>query len=109
MVLNSTSVLVEWEPVPEQYRRGIITHYTFYYKEWVKENGNIVVVKVPALNVTINGLRQKAEYSFQIRASTSKGTGPLSDPPKRATTEGEKNMKKSCLITTRAKLLGNRC
>ena len=54
-----------------------------------------MVVKVPALNVTINGLRQKAEYSFQIRTSTSKGTGPLSDPPKRARTEGEKNMKKA--------------
>ena len=91
-VHNSTSVSVKWKAVPKQSRHGVITHYTIYYTDKVKNNNLTWVVKAPALEVTLNGLRQQAEYLFQILAATSKGDGPLSDPPKRATTEGEENI-----------------
>jgi len=93
-VLNSTSVLVEWEVVPEQSRHGIITQYTIHYKETVKGKESAIVVKAPAVNATINGLKQKTEYSFWISAATSKGNGPPSGT-KKATTDG-KGIKYSC-------------
>ena len=76
--LNSTSVLVIWEPVPAESRHGIITQYTIHYKDVERGNSKTTVVKAPASNATINGLRQKVNYSFQIRAATLKGNGPLS-------------------------------
>ena len=91
-VINSTSISVKWKPVPEQSTHGVITHYTIYYTDKVKNNNLTWVVKAPALEVTLNGLRQQAEYLFQILAATSKGDGPLSDPPKSATTKGEENV-----------------
>ena len=91
-VLNSTSVLLEWEPVPVESSYGIITQYTIHYKDVERGNSKTTVVKAPASDATINGLRQKAEYSFQIQAATSKGSGPLSVPPKKATSESKKTI-----------------
>ena len=77
-VLNSTSVLVEWGPVPADSRHGIITKYTIHYKDMEKKKEGTMVVQPPALNATVNGLRQKAGYSFKIQAATVKGSGPNS-------------------------------
>ena len=89
-VLNSTGVLLEWEPVPVESRYDIITQYTIHYKDVERENSKTTVVKAPASSATINGLRQKAEYLFQIQAATSKGSCPLSVPPKKAIRERKK-------------------
>ena len=89
-VLNSTSVLLAWKPVPVESRYGIITQYTIHYKDVDRGNSKTTVVKAPASSATVNGLRQKAEYSFQIQAATSKGSGPLSVPPKKAISERKK-------------------
>ena len=48
-----------------------VTPYTSETRE-KKENGS-VIVEAPAVNTTINGLRQKAEYLFWIVAATSVG------------------------------------
>ena len=77
-VLNSTSVLVIWNPVPEESRHGIIINYTIHYKDVERGNSKTKGVKAPASNATINGLRQKAKYSFKIQAATVKGSGPNS-------------------------------
>ena len=88
-VLSSTTILVKWRRVPEKSRHGIIIHYTIHYKDVERNSSKTINVEAPALNATINGLRQKAEYSIQIQASTSKGSGPLSEPPVTAQTDGE--------------------
>ena len=49
-----------------------------------------MIVKAPVLQAIVNGLRQKAEYTFWIVAATSKGNGPVSNAVK-ATTGGKKN------------------
>ena len=107
-VLDSTSVLVEWERVPEQERNGVIIEYTIQYTDEDKREENIEIVPAPALNVTISGLRQKAEYSFQIKAATSKGNGSSFSQPKRATTHGKENIE-TYLIAMRAIHLRSRC
>ena len=88
-VLNSTSVLVKWERVSAEFRHGIITKYTIDYKDVERGENKTTNVTAPASSATINGLRQKAKYSFQIQAATSKGKGPFSTPPKTAETLGE--------------------
>ena len=89
-MLNSTSVLVKWEPVPAESRRGIITQYTIHYNCTEREKEGRMVVKASVLQAIINGLRQQAEYTFWIRAATSKGDGPASNTEK-ATTAGKKS------------------
>ena len=86
-VLNSTSVKVEWLPVPEEKRHGIITKYVIFYKA-EKETEKSEEEPEPANNTVINGLRQSTTYSFRIWAETVKGAGPKSDP-KNVTTDGK--------------------
>ena len=72
--------MVSWRPVPVNLRNGIITRYIIWYLHKDEENKNAKTkeINASALNATITGLRQKARYSFRIRAATSKGEGPLS-------------------------------
>ena len=92
MVLNSTSVLLEWKAVPAESRHGIITQYTIHYEEVEKQKEGTMIVKAPVLRAIINGLRQQAEYTFWILAATSKGNGPASNSEK-ATTAGKRSKK----------------
>ena len=85
-VLNSTSVKVEWQPVPEDSRHGIITKYVISYKAENKTGKKEVSESL--LKAVVNGLSQSTKYSFRVRAETVKGAGPESNP-KHATTEGK--------------------
>ena len=87
-VLNSTSVLLKWEPVPPASQNGIIIRYTIHFRDVEAKKNGSVTIKAPAVNATVNGLRQKAEYQFWIVAATSVGYGPSSDP-KTDTTKGK--------------------
>ena len=69
-------------------RHGIIVQYTIHYKDVEKEKEGTMIVKAPVLQAIVNGLRQKAEYTFWIVAATSKGNGPVSNAVK-ATTGGK--------------------
>ena len=85
-VLNSTSVEVEWQPVPEDFRHGFITKYVIFYT-FERVTGQ---KEVPGslLKVVVNGLRQSTTYSFRVQAATVQGAGPVSNL-KNATTEGK--------------------
>ena len=85
-VLNSTSVEVEWLPVPEDFRQGIITKYVILYT-FEKVRGEKEVPE-SLLKVVVNGLRQSTTYSFRVQAATVMGAGPASNH-KNATTEGK--------------------
>ncbi|XP_074611679.1 receptor-type tyrosine-protein phosphatase F-like isoform X2 [Acropora palmata] len=76
--LDSTTVMVEWRPVPENLRNGIITRYIISYKDEENEKTEYKSIPAPALEAIITGLRQRVRYSFKIRAATSKGEGPFS-------------------------------
>lgn len=85
-VLNSTSVEAEWQPVPEEFRRGIITKYVILYTE--EERTGKKEVPASLLKAVVNGLRQSTTYSFRVQAATVTGAGPASNL-KNATTEGK--------------------
>ena len=87
-VLDTTSVFLKWQPVPRTSQNGIIRNYTIHFRDVENKGDGAVTVKAPAVNATVNGLRQKAEYQFWIAAATSVGYGPFSDPIT-ATTKGK--------------------
>ena len=89
--INSTSVFLKWQPVPLDSRNGIIIRYTIHFRDEEKDKDGSKIVTASAVNATVNGLRQKAEYSFWIVAATSKGDGPPSSPEKTETKGKECN------------------
>lgn len=79
-VLSSTRVQLEWDPIPETFRHGVIIKYTIVYRyENSTEIENRIHCPASAVRVIVNGLRQSADYSFWIFAATSKGNSPSSD------------------------------
>ena len=82
---SSTSIKLEWKPVPERDLNGIFTKYFITYS-----NGKKRKVSSSSPKVVINGLRASTTYSFHISAATAKGEGPQSKPTE-ATTDGKKN------------------
>ena len=81
---SSTSIELEWKPVPERDLNGIFTKYFITYSDGKKRKVS------SSSKVVINGLRASTTYSFHISAATAKGEGPQSKPTE-ATTDGEKN------------------
>ena len=78
-VLNSTSVQLEWNPIPEKFRHGVIIKYTIVYKYENSKIENRIHCPGSAVLVRVNGLTQSSEYSFRIFAATSKGDSPSSE------------------------------
>ena len=65
-VLNCTSILLKREPAPTVSQNGIIRSYTIHFRDKEKKENSSLSVEAPAINATVNGLRQKAEYLFWI-------------------------------------------
>ena len=84
-VLDSTSVEVEWQPVPEEFRNGIITKYVIFYT--VEKETSKKEVSASLLKAVVNGLRQSTTYSFRVQAATVVGESPVSSF-QNATTKG---------------------
>ncbi|KAL9958573.1 hypothetical protein ACROYT_G035603 [Oculina patagonica] len=76
---SSTSLLVEWGPVPPQFRNGIIRGFQVQFQT----NGTVEVrERGPLLNwVILDGLKKFTIYSIQVRAFTSEGYGPENNIP----------------------------
>ena len=79
-ILESSSVSITWEPIPERFRNGIIKGY---HIEYHPEDENKTAV--PKVNVNENftshilkSLRKFTTYTIKMAASTKAGIGPLS-------------------------------
>ena len=96
-VLSSTIVQLEWDPIPERFRHGIIINYTIVYKNEYTGKEKKNYSPASAVSIIVNGLRQSAEYSFWIFAATSKGNSPPGDVLM-AKTEGKPEKSKDKLL-----------
>ena len=78
---SSTSILVQWNEVPEDKRHGRIRYYTVI---WKRVPGaypeGIRVVNAPQLQFELKKLVKYTEYSIQVLAATEIGEGPESSP-----------------------------
>ena len=84
----SNSITVGWEEVDCLLRNGMITGYTAQ----AVRNGVVegtASVGGDARQATISGLESSTEYSIQLAALNSAGTGLFSSPPITVMTSGE--------------------
>ena len=85
--LNATTILVQWEEVPEIDRNGIITFYEVRVDPTQFQDVSYFNVSGSELVLVVDGLEEFVEYSFTIRAYTIAGPGPFSDVTANTTDE----------------------
>ena len=81
--LLSTSVTVMWFPVPIRDQNGIITFYEIEYNQSTFSTiqmHNLSRASSSEQETTLDGLQEFTNYSARIRAYTSRGAGPFSNP-----------------------------
>ena len=94
--ISSTAVYVEWKEVPPIDRNGVIIAYQVLYQSRVPGQISASVL-TSNLSVLLEGLHPFMEYGILVSASTSVGSGPLSDVVYVTTLEG----RKTCYIVVR--------
>ena len=82
VVVSSTSILVRWNDVPPIDQNGIITDYEVLYLPLETFGGtiNIQIVNTSNMFLLLDNLEEYVNYTIQVRAFTSVGPGPFSDP-----------------------------
>ena len=89
--MSSTEIEVSWEEVPAIDENGIIVLYEIQFVPLETFDGALVTETVntsgPVLTTNLTGLQEYVEYSISVRAYTSVGPGPYSDPVTRRTLE----------------------
>ncbi|KAI1710055.1 fibronectin type III domain-containing protein [Ditylenchus destructor] len=74
------SIVVHWNPPPDEDQNGIVTGYKIRYKTKKRgAKGNSVDVDGDPGSYQIEGLEGGAHYTVRIAAMTHNGTGPFSD------------------------------
>ena len=86
---SSTSILVQWNEVPEDKRHGIIQYYTVTWKRVPGAYSEEMRV-VTQLQFELRKLVKYTEYSIQVLAATRIGKGPASFPIVKRTDEDSK-------------------
>ena len=80
--------MVTWEDVPAIHRNGIIINYEVQF-EPLQFTAELMTDTITTTNLSINitGLEEYVEYNISVRAYTSVGPGPYSDPVTERTLE----------------------
>ena len=88
LALSSTEIMVTWEEVAMIDQNGIITDYEVEFEPLQFTDGLMLAsVNTTNLSVNITGLEEYVEYNISVRAYTSVGPGPYSDPVTERTSE----------------------
>ena len=76
--VNSTAVLITWQPPPPEHRNGIITTYIVNV---LLENSHTIFQQyaTSSLGVILAGLHPFSTYVVAVAAETGVGRGPFSD------------------------------
>ena len=77
----TSDLLVEWNPLPQQYANGKLLGYLIYYRENDDESSYksfLALVHSPTY-ITLKGLKPAHQYQVAVTAFTCKGEGPWSD------------------------------
>ena len=79
--VSSTEITVNWEEVPMIDQNGIIINYEVQF-EPLQFTGELETETIITTNLTasITGLEEYVQYNISVRAYTSVGPGPYSDP-----------------------------
>ena len=77
---SSTSLLIEWDPLPKEQTHGVLRGYVVYYKRRAYQNRPWIEQQASPTTraAEITGLRKFTKYNIQVAAFTSKGIGKKS-------------------------------
>lgn len=79
---SPSAVRVEWEPIPETHRNGIITQYEVLFNQTsiatLPMSGN---TNTSEMAVILDHLQPFIPYTLSVRAYTKAGPGPLNPTP----------------------------
>ena len=78
--LTSTSLYVSWNPVPMQYRSGIILGYNVSYWRATENRTANITLTTEKGEIEIDGLEILASYMVAVSAFNKIGNGDFSDP-----------------------------
>ena len=77
----TSDLLVEWNPLAQQYASGKLLGYTIYYRDYNiawSTNQSVYTSGHYSRQVTLTGLKPAHRYLVAVAAFTSKGEGPWS-------------------------------
>lgn len=85
--MSSTQLLIEWGEVPSIDQNGVITQYQVLYEPLNTYRGliNNDSVLVNGLSTVLIELEEDTAYNVSVRAYTSVGPGPYSEPVSNST------------------------
>ena len=75
---NSANLIVTWEPVPVDHRRGVILGYQVMYAAQSNGNQQQLSVNAPSLSVKLQNLETYTLYNITVAAFNAAGQGPPS-------------------------------
>jgi neogenin len=73
--LSSTSIIVRWEPPPEDSLNGVVTGYKIRYRQGKLAHA-VATVDGSQGQCTLTDLDRSTEYSIRVQAVNVNGTGP---------------------------------
>ena len=110
---------MSWEEVPAIDQNGMITMYEVQYEPLETFGDQIftgTVTNTSMLSALLTGLEEYVEYNISVRAYTSVGPGPYSDPPitERTMEDGIKTyfllmLYSKCFYLHRARCISTEC
>uniref|UniRef100_A0A8C3AV45 DCC netrin 1 receptor n=1 Tax=Cyclopterus lumpus TaxID=8103 RepID=A0A8C3AV45_CYCLU len=77
-VVLSRSIKVSWQPPPRSAQNGLISAYKIKYRK-TGRRGDQEAIEPNNFWFLFTGLEKGSQYSFQVAAMTTNGTGPASD------------------------------
>ena len=79
---SSTSLSVQWGPIPSEHQNGIIIQYHIWYRQNQSENTDWFNTSVNSAKTSVNisGLIKFTFYEIKVAGATSVGIGNQGNP-----------------------------
>lgn len=98
---TSTTIEVEWDPVPIDQRNGFITFYEIELNQTMflqEPQSELRSTSGPQLNISLTGFQASVRYTIRVRANNSAGYGPFGPSISGSTlTDSEWRISQSCV------------
>lgn len=78
--MKSSELVLGWDRPDDQIYNHIIVYEVKYYSNSNDKNFSTIIVNKEKHETIVTNLKQKTEYTFQVRAKTTNGWGEYSKP-----------------------------
>ena len=97
--ISSTEIMVTWDEIPGLDQNGIITEYEVEIEPLdFPADISVDLLTTTNLSIVVTGLQEYVFYNISVRAYTSVGPGPYSDPETERTFEDGNALSYTCLF-----------